>query len=986
MKTSTLNRPWIWVNQIIQFILNHNESYYSFVLIAMLLSINANAQYCNSGVPTFTVDLSSNPNTQWISPVVQRNDYCCGTSNPDKCVEFVITLNPQAQGIVFDIYSGSMPPGSMFYQVDCGPVSAVGQPICLSGAGPHHITFCKPGNNTNEYIIRSIPEPSASNNLVLNDGCSGTMQAFGLDETSIVWNSIFPGNSGDYNNLLSCSTGCDSVSVTGGSNFPSYIDYQVCGIPAGGCSSISFCDTIRIEFNPTLSAVINPLQPTVCFGSAGTTIAAIVQGGAQPYTYNWSNGISTSNNFVVGGTYSVAVSDASNCPSVVASVTVTEFANPITANAGANQTICRESSYYADLSGQLTAVFTGVWTGGNGFFFPNNTTLNAIYVPDASEWNNGPVNLTLTTTNNGSCPAASDVVQVVFNDFNVSYNALVNNVTCNGLNNGNIIINPSVNSPAFTTLWSNQPNLPSNQIYQLSPGNYVATLTAQNGCFVTDTFAITQPTSLTINSTIVGAKCNGDCNGEATVFVNGGRSPYTYQWFPFGGNATNAFNLCAGNYMVVVKDNNNCNAFHQFEISEPSVVSVQAMSDITICANQTATLTTNASGGNGNYTTTWQPGNLQGNSVSVNPLQTTTYTALVNDVKGCTAALQSMVVHVQNFNMEHLTASGSQTICLGDSAKLSVSVKNYPYPVTYAWSYGLGNGSGPYTVSPESTTAYTVNVSNNCGITLPLTIPVNVVQAPKAILSSSSINNCGETNLTADLILEPQPQKADYFWKLNNGVTSRFQNPTFSFTKDGNYVAYIKVTHDNGCIATYSTNYVVDIDDIPTAVIEPSATVVSITKPDVYFGNASQNSVAYQWYIDEEYTSNEINMAKTFPDKGKYNVVLVAISEKGCKNSSSVEIEVEPEFKIFIPNTFTPNNDTKNDIFTAQGIEIHEFELLIVNRWGDIVYRTNDIDKGWDGTIYEGTEAKQDVYIYKINVRDHKNKAHAFFGDVTLLR
>jgi hypothetical protein len=151
-----------------------------------MLSLNANAQYCNTGVPTFTVDLSSNPNTQWISPVVQRNDYCCGTSNPDKCVEFVITLNPQAQGIVFDIYSGSIPTGSMFYQVDCGPASAVGQPICLSGAGPHHITFCKPGNNTNEYIIRSIPEPSASNNLVLNDGCSGTMQAFGLDETSIV--------------------------------------------------------------------------------------------------------------------------------------------------------------------------------------------------------------------------------------------------------------------------------------------------------------------------------------------------------------------------------------------------------------------------------------------------------------------------------------------------------------------------------------------------------------------------------------------------------------------------------------------------------------------------------------------------------------------------------------------------------------------------------------------------------------------------------
>ncbi len=110
-------------------------------------------------------------------------------------------------------------------------------------------------------------------------------------------------------------------------------------------------------------------------------------------------------------------------------------------------------------------------------------------------------------------------------------------------------------------------------------------------------------------------------------------------------------------------------------------------------------------------------------------------------------------------------------------------------------------------------------------------------------------------------------------------------------------------------------------------------------------------------------------------------------SEKGCKNSTSVEIEVEPEFKIFIPNTFTPNNDTKNDIFTAQGIEIHEFELLIVNRWGDIVYRTNDIDKGWDGKV-EGDKLPGGVYIWVIDAKSdcYQDPYYHITGNVTILK
>jgi hypothetical protein len=98
-------------------------------------------QFCDSITPTFIVDLSASPYMNWTSPETERDGYCCGATAPDLCLEFVITLNPNAAAIVFNIATGAVPPGALLYQIDCGPPTAVGEPICLSGTGPFHLTF-----------------------------------------------------------------------------------------------------------------------------------------------------------------------------------------------------------------------------------------------------------------------------------------------------------------------------------------------------------------------------------------------------------------------------------------------------------------------------------------------------------------------------------------------------------------------------------------------------------------------------------------------------------------------------------------------------------------------------------------------------------------------------------------------------------------------------------------------------------------------------
>src|SRR6185437_6765956 len=197
---------------------------------------------CGGGTPTFTVDLSNNPDSTWLSSSVARNDTCCGSS---PCVKFIVTLSTGAQGITLDIYSGAMPSGSMYYNEGCSGNTPIGTPICLSGTGPHVITFCKPGGNQNVYRIHSIKKPSAGTDIYVRDCCTATLTVTGLTDSTIHWQSLT--NDSVYNSYLSCSSGCSTTYVTPKTGHPAYVDYLACGKPVASCSG-TLGDTVRVNF------------------------------------------------------------------------------------------------------------------------------------------------------------------------------------------------------------------------------------------------------------------------------------------------------------------------------------------------------------------------------------------------------------------------------------------------------------------------------------------------------------------------------------------------------------------------------------------------------------------------------------------------------------------------------------------------------------------------------------------------------------------
>ncbi|MCB0768377.1 MAG: SprB repeat-containing protein, partial [Flavobacteriales bacterium] len=685
----------------------------------------AQAQFCGPNVPSITVDLSASTNATFQSPSIQRQGQCCGVTAPDQCLQFVITLHPDAQGINFEICDGAVPPGALFYQIACGPQVQVGQAICLDGAGPHILTFCKPGNNTNQYCITSIPPPSVGPGITLNDGCTGTITSNGFAPGTIQWTSVAPGATGAYDNYLACAT-CGNTTVTGQTGAPAWVDYQICGNAIAPCSSSSYCDTVRVFFNPTLVVNIQPTLPTVCFGAAGTTITAVGSGGTPPYSFQWSTGASTPSIFVGPGTYSVVMSDATNCPPANTQVVVTQFAQPIQAIPGDDILVCGQAGQVT-LNGAVTGASGGIWSGGNGSFSPNTTTLNAVYTPTAAEIAAGSVQLTLTTTGNGTCPGDADVLTITFAAPFGGVGLTSTDATCANAANGTATVAPA--QPGWTYAWDHDAALNSSVASGLSAGDYAVTVTDPSGCTITLTASVTAPTALAIASVDVeDESCAGVGDGSVAVQVTGGTAPYSYQWS--NGATTSPITVGAGNYTVQVTDANGCTApqasANVAALGQPN--SANAGADLVGCLNALPVAlngsVTNAtggtwSGGGGTFLGTglqasYQPSPLEILAGGVDLVLTTTGNG------NCPAGNDILHIALSNaFLNASLTAT--DVLCNGGTTGTATYLPALP-SLTYLWTpngAGVGNMASSLVAGDCSVT---VTDALGCDTTLSVTI------------------------------------------------------------------------------------------------------------------------------------------------------------------------------------------------------------------------------------------------------------------------
>jgi gliding motility-associated-like protein len=914
----------------------------TLVLLLIVVSGQAKAQYCGPNVPTFTVNLTGNPNGSWISPTVQRNDQCCGATAPDVCVQFVVTLDPASLGIIFNIYSGAVPPGALYYQINCGPPQPVGSPICLNGVGPHTITFCKPGNNNNQYIITSLSSPSVSANLTLNNGCSGIIWAHWYDEATLNWTSVYPGPTGAYNSYLNCTSGCDTVLVTAQSGAPAYVDYQVCGmVPCLG----NLCDTIRVYFNPTLAAAINPQNPTICYGNTTTLLTAVGSGGTPPYTYLWSNGATTQTVNATVGTWSVTIGDASNCPPATASVVVTAFANPITANAGPDQSVC-SSNATVQLNGAVTGATGGIWSMGSGTFAPSNTTLNATYTPTAAEIANGTVTLMLVTTGNGTCPADTDYMIIHIHSFQAQVSMTMQDITCNGFNNGAMVANVTGGAPPFTYAWSTIPVQTDVAATGLSPGTYSVLITDANGCTGTGNGSVTQPPPLTLNTAGFTTSCYGACNGQGVVIPSGGNGNYSYSWAPISGNTPSLNNLCAGIYTVLVTDGQGCTRTDTAVVGQPTPVALSISSVPAHCQHPDGSGSVNPSGGTPGYTYNWMPGNQT--AATATGLVPGTYTVTVTDANGCTAQTTVSVGNLQGvtasiasvtnascFNLcngsgtgnanggngpytyswntspsqNALTATGlcagNYTLYITDangctsqsmaviSQPTAVSIASTSGPVTICigqsttLSASATGGTGNYSyawspagpvVSPTTTTTYTVTATDANGCTSASQTVAVTVRPPVTVAAVGNTVTCSGAPVQLNAVANGGTGGPFTFSWVPGNMTA--MTVSVAPTATTTYTVYVS---DN-CSPMASAVITVNVEQRP--VISFTSNVPSgCSGSCVQFSGSASSASAWSWNFGNGATSSQQNPQYCYANAGTYNVSLVVTGTNGCTSA-----------------------------------------------------------------------------------------------------
>ena len=314
-------------------------------------------------------------------------------------------------------------------------------------------------------------------------------------------------------------------------------------------------------------------------------------------------------------------------------------------------------------------------------------------------------------------------------------------------------------------------------------------------------------------------------------------------------------------------------------------------------------------------------------------------------------------------------------------------------------------GEGTVTLTLQNQKADTFRIGANAGglascsdVNGSFEIIINPI--PDASITNSNPEGCNPVTTDLSVVFNNQidPLAATYLWDLGNGNNSSTAINSVTYSADGQANISLLVTSDKGCDTTITSTVL--INPIPTASFVPNPNnYTTAALPRFIFTNTSSvnpvNGSAitqYEWDFGDpnatDDVSTEENPSHYYPtDTAEYCVNLKVTTNKGCEDEFNSCVVIGPDLIVFIPNAFTPNTSgpDQNEGFKAIISGEKAIELIVFNRWGEIMFKTNDVNEKWDGT-YRGEPAQQDVYAYQLNVTALNDEVYTYTGTITLIR
>lgn len=582
----------------------------------------------------------------------------------------------------------------------------------------------------------------------------------------------------------------------------------------------------------------------VC-GNATGYASAIASGGWAPYTYQWSNGLSTANIAgLVPGTYTVTVTDI-DLAFGTASVTITS-----TPQVGVTTF---SSSQICDVVPDGTA--TAVPFGGTP--------------PYTYQWSNGGTTAlitglgagtyTVTVTDQAGCTAVGSVNVLVFGNEGIWIGDMITNVTCFGANNGMATAMPMSGTAPYTYLWNT--GATTMKITGLAPGTYTVTVTDANGCFGSLPFIITQPTDLSVTKNATPANCAP--NGTASVTPNGGTAPYSILWSNGQTNFT-ITNLAPGNYSATVTDANGCTEATTVSVTGAGTsLSLQGSVQILAGCNVGGSATVSVSNSAGPFTYLWSNG--QTTAVGTNLPVGNSSVTVTDVISGCSGTTTVNVAQATPI-ITTITATTNATCATGGSATVSAMGSVAPY--TYLWN----NGQTTATATNLPAGTYTVTVTDATGCVKTATATVLQSQGP-SVTAQVTVNATCLTGATATATATSGTAPYTYLW--SNGQT------TATATNLASGVRTVTVTDANGCAASASVT--ISVPNAPTVSASVTAAATCLVGGSATaVGAGGVAPYTYKWSTNAT-TATIINLSS-----GTYTVTITAAN--GCTASTSLTI------------------------------------------------------------------------------------------------
>ncbi|MCO6500128.1 MAG: PKD domain-containing protein, partial [Vicingus serpentipes] len=716
----------------------------------------------------------------------------------------------------------------------------------------------------------------------------------------------------------------------------------------GNCATVT--DTVHINIYPT-GGVIAGNDQTLCANNGNVSLNGVITGGATSGKWTTSgSGVFTPNDTTLNAVYIPSSSDtangivnltltATNSCNVAADFLIVTYTSAPIALAGNDDVICVTNPNYT-LNGSFIGSGGAVWTtSGTGTFSPNNTTLNATYIPTAADISAGSVILKLTTTGNGTCNAEADSLELTYSP-GVTVDAGQDQLVCS--------------TSLFTILQGNVSNGSTTGVWT----------TLGTGTFAPD-------------SANLGAE-------------------YHFS----------AGDLTAGSVRLVLTSTNNGSCLAEtdtMEIVFGSTVYTDAGADQTVCeSNMDVTLNGFVSGGSttGKWFTNGS-GTFSPNDTTLNAIYTPSATDSINGTVELRLVSTNNGGCAQGTDTMEVTIEANPIVDAGTDISVCASVDSINLLGVVSTSQGKWSTSGSGFFVPNDTTLSAIYVPSLSDIavgswklvltsagnticnTRTDTLNVTVVDALDAAFTY--VESCiGKPMSFTDSTIVYQGTISGWEWDFGDGNTSTSQNPFNTFTTVGPYDVKLIVTSSLGCKDSLVTSVLVNTPPVANFTFDGT---LSVNDPVQFTDGSSIDVVNWEWDFNDGSTSVDKNPLHTYLLENTYEVELIVSNQYGCSDTilKSLEITNEIIYRPVTPTAFSPNGDGENDVLYIRGGPFLELYWAVYNQWGNLIYEGFTDQDGWDGK-WKGKIQPNTDYVVVIKATTVDGVSYNESNSISLIR